>query len=208
MDQKRVTTTLTHEQQVQLLAQYPLTEVLTEQQMRHLQWRKKIYGETAAPHLTPSALVHAVHVDGALTHMFAVSTLAKQWYWHCYIHPDTARYNKATNTSANAPAAACFVCCQRLHQTEGLLGELHFDRTELSELVVMHELIHGACYLGRILRPDEVKTIAAPYVRKNHSPMAQREEIACRTVEMGLKEITIALRTLGIDCTPIHAANA
>ncbi len=207
MAQKQVSPTLTHEQQVQLLAKYPLAEVLSEQQLRHLQWRKKIHGETAAPQLTPSALVHSVHVDGALTHMFSVNTLAPQWYWHCYIYPDTARYNKATNTSANAPAAACFICCKRSQQTEGLLGELHFNQTELSELVVMHELIHGACYLGRILLPDEAKTIAAPYVRKNQSSMAQREEIVCRTVEMGVKEITITLRTLGLACVPIHAAS-
>lgn len=195
---------LSHEQQLALRVGQPLASVLTEQQQRHLAWRKRLLGEVRPETGAPSAYLFSVTEDGEQTLMFKVTTAAPQWYWHCYIHRNHEQFNRYNKSRSKRRLYGCFTP-RRIDgsQNGGLLADIHLMADGLSELVVVHEAIHAAGYLARSLTTLEAKALAAPYVMGSQSALAWREEIQCRTVEYTCKQIVFALRSFGIHCTPL-----
>lgn len=200
---------LTYRQQVDIMAGKPIPLVLDNKQMRHLQWRKKLLGELSPETSAPSFYLYALHEDGCLTYQFRLKTLSPMWHIHTYLHPTRAHFHKHHKSQSKEMIFGCVLCKVKPHQKDGLLADMHLLADGLSELTIIHEAVHAAAYLSRVIDNKEAKTLAAPYVRwsDNDNNLKCREEIQCRTVEFLSKQIVMHLRTLGLPCVPIHDAD-
>lgn len=175
---------LTRQQQVELVSGKPMADVLTEPQKRHMQWRKKVKGEVSAETDTPSFYLFAVNDDGRLTYQFKVKTLSPKWYVHVYVHSTWEHFKKHHKTRSDRMISGAMFCKVNSLKTGGLLADIHFLADGLSELTVIHESVHAAAYLTRILSDQEAKELAVPYLYGDrHNLMRCKEEIQCRTVE-------------------------
>jgi len=199
-------TLLTRQQQINLRAGHHVDTVLDETQKRHLAWRKRLLGEVLPEFNAPSAYLYALHDDGALTLMFPVKTLAPQWCFHCYVHPDNVHYKSHVKSRSKQLLAGCVSPRKRHDQNDGLLADIHLIADHISELVLVHELIHAAGYLSRVLLTLEAKALAAPFCQSSQSALMWREEIQCRTVEFAIKQILPTLRALEIPCERLRYA--
>ncbi|MDI1277279.1 hypothetical protein [Methylobacter sp.] len=200
---------LTHRQQVDLMTGKSIEWVLNDKQKRHLQWRKKVLGELSLETNAPSFYLYALHEDGCLTYQFKLKTLSPLWYAHTYLHPTRAHFHKHNKSQSKEMIFGCVLCKVKPNQKEGLLADIHLLADGLSELTIIHEAVHAAAYLSRVIDNQEAKTLAAPYVRWSHNDnnLMCREEIQCRTVEFLSKQIVMHLRALGVLCVPIHDAD-
>jgi hypothetical protein len=197
---------LTRSQQIAIIAGQNLDMILTDAQKRHLQWRKKVLGELSPETAAPTALLYAVHKDGSLTYMFHAVTFVPRWYVHGYIHQTFEHLRRHFKSRSERDISGCMICKHPKPGKEGLLAEIHLVAEGLSELTVVHEAVHAAGYLSRILDATEAKKLAAPYLSGTRSSLVWREEIQCRTVEVLTKQIVMTLHALGIPCISLREA--
>jgi|GEM_PF-3165700 len=197
---------LTRQQQIALIAGNPIADVLNDKQKRHLQWRRKVRGELSPDIDEPSFHLFAVHEDGQLTYQFQVQTLSPKWYVHVYVHSTWEHFKKHHKTRSEQVVLGCVICKVSNIQTGGLLAEIHLLAVGLSELTIVHESVHTAAYLARILSTPEAKELAAPYVGDKGNMLKCREEIQCRTVELLTKQTVMYLQMLGLSCVAIRNA--
>lgn len=198
---------LSHEQQIALLAGAAPDSLLDAPQQRHLNWRKRLLGEVNADTGAPTGRVFSVALDGALTLMFQVKSLAPQWYFHCYLHRDSNRLLRFNNSRSKQALNGCVSVRNAPNQRGGLLAEIHLVIEGLTELTIVHESVHAAAHLAFVLGVVDAKALAAPYVRCSESARAWREKIQCRTVELCCKQILLNLRALSVEAVPMVDAS-
>lgn len=197
---------LTRQQQVNLRAGHPIASVLDAAQQRHLAWRKRLHGAVLPEFNAPSAYLYALHASGAQVLMFPLKTLAPEWYFHCYVVPDMVTFRQHHKTRDQRNFSGCVCPRQQSHQTQGLLADIYLVAQDLTESVVVHEAVHAAGYLSRVVTTLGAKRLANPFVTQTQNLIVCREEIQCRTVEFIVKQTLLALRALQVQCIPLLEA--
>lgn len=190
---------LTHRQQILLRAGREFSSVLTEQQLRHMEVEKRVLGQVDPTTNEPCTDIYSVTDDGELTYMFAVHTVARHWYFHCYLHRTQAQYNRHLKKRTKRRLYGCVIPHISATQTEGLVADIHLIGEGLSEMTVVHEVIHAAGHWSRNLKILEAKKLSAPYSGR----LIVREELQCRTVESATLQILNRVRGFGFRCIPL-----
>ncbi len=193
------------DQQIRLMARLPLTSVLTEKQLKHLQWRGRLLADTHeyAGRCEPHA--YAIDTEGNITYRFSVSTFAPQWHFHVLVHPTSDHLHRHLGSRSKRSVLGSMQCRNHNGQKEGLLADINLIARKLSESTVVHETIHAASHLARILNVIEVKKLAAP-VSTSNSAIDWREEILCWTVDIAAPQTLMTLAALEIPCVPLKDA--
>lgn len=191
------------DQQVRLMARLPITEVLSEKQLKHLVWRGRLLADNHEDEGRCLPHVYALDTEGNLTYRFSVSTFAPQWHFHVMVHPTSRHLHKYLGSRNSIEVLGTMQCRNRMRQKEGLLAEINLVAEKLSEGTVVHETIHAAGHLARIINVIEARKLAARVTTTSNS-IVWRSEIQCWTVDIAVPQILKMLDTLEISCVPLR----
>ncbi|MFZ4538658.1 hypothetical protein [Propionivibrio sp.] len=197
---------LSRTQQIALLAGNSVCDVLDERQKKHLAWRRRLYGEINPETSAPTFFLHTLYANGSYIKMFHIKTLVTQWFLHCYIHSCQETYRRVTRSRPQYVYSGCVIPRKKSLQAGGLVADIHLISEGLSETTIVHEVIHAAAYLSRILSDKAILELIKPYAVMP-AMFAKREELQCRNVELIVKQIAMALRALGISVVPLAEAD-